>query len=394
MWNGHPFYKWRRDQLLKLIRLLGSRTYGLYLRSKVELCGLLNRLRPNDLVRRELRAVELIQRGGSLDEARQILSLAETQSDHEDTDVLVNLSDEDDTGLLFYSDEEEDTIEPRFHTTLQPRDVTAQPITTYSRGPNISSSESQGRMVCYPRTETGIQLQTDILSIPYPRTAQAEPSCEDLVPSLSTRTCQTCTEEKHVDHFAARTIDSGCKHTSFNNCTTCLSEYIQAQSDVAPLDQIVCPEARCNNSLTYLQMKQHAPVALFERYDTYISLRTIQGSVDYVKCANKSCDTGGIVDESTTSFLVCPECGTRTCFTCKTEDHPNISHHENKANVRRLREQSEERLQLAMRKVEEEEHTVRTVEKVTKPCPNEDCGVKITKDGGCNHMTCMSGALP
>jgi len=34
------------------------------------------------------------------------------------------------------------------------------------------------------------------------------------------------------------------------------------------------------------------------------------------------------------------------------------------------------------------------VERISKPCPNEKCGARIEKKGGCDHMTCMCLASP
>jgi hypothetical protein len=188
--------------------------------------------------------------------------------------------------------------------------------------------------------------------------------------------------------FPVITRGATCEHKDSTICIECLADYIEAQAASSPLNEIKCPEPNCKSILDYNYMKQYAPTHVFARYDTYINTKALENIEDFIECASATCQFGGMLDVSTTTYMVCLDCGTRTCTTCKTVWHPDISHEENMAAIRRAAEEEEQRARDETRKANEEVESNKTVEVQTKACPAKKCGVRIQKNGGCNHMTC------
>lgn len=194
------------------------------------------------------------------------------------------------------------------------------------------------------------------------------------------RTCAACLQEVPVTSYPRICSDGDCNHPSFSLCSECLAHYIVSQSESFALEAMPCPEVDCAAVLSYQTMQENAPATLFARYEKSINARAITSALDYVECSNATCPSGGIVDVQTMTYMVCNECGTSTCLSCKTPWHPGLSHEENQAAVRAA--------QAAQRDSETTKHDRRTTQylrRQTKPCPQ--CGVAISKNKGCDHMT-------
>ena len=195
--------------------------------------------------------------------------------------------------------------------------------------------------------------------------------------SIATWNCPTCFDDFEPNEVPALAVDARCQHASMTICGTCLQEYITAQSTSTRLDSIVCPIEACNATLSYNQMRMYATKEVFLRYDNEIARNALQGSEDYLECANVKCSHRGFVNPEM-SFITC-SCGTRTCVDCCTAWHPDQTHEENMAEIERAKEREREVA---------EQGSAKYLAAKTKACPS--CGSHIIKSTGCDHMRCLA----
>ena len=110
------------------------------------------------------------------------------------------------------------------------------------------------------------------------------------------------------------------------------------------------------------------------RYTEKSFLEAVKKMDGYVKCLAPNCTPGQIHGSGHEQpIMTCAECGFKTCFTHMMPWHTGQTCNQYDEE-RRLRQ--------------EDEASERLLAKTAKRCPNEDCGYFITKDGGCDHMTC------
>ncbi len=94
-------------------------------------------------------------------------------------------------------------------------------------------------------------------------------------------------------------------------------------------------------------------------------------------CRQPNCEFRQLCFPEEDSYMICNECGGRTCISCDTVWHPDVS-----CNTNRERHAAE----LAVRAAEEAQ-AQRYLRKHSQTCPN--CHSRTIKNGGCDHMTCM-----
>ena len=228
--------------------------------------------------------------------------------------------------------------------------------------------------------------------------------------------CEICFDDLGMHHFPKTTKTAACQHEALTTCIDCLAAHIEAEATASSLDEISCPETDCSAFLSYEQMQAYAPRSVFARYNEYSNVKYITENASYLKCANRNCLSGVlIVDVKYAQWFTCHDCKARTCVECHTLWHPDEKCEENQAKVRE-QEEEEARFEEELQRLEEEEERKRqeaakeakalqdrkngeeratdlNMGFITKKCPNEKCGVRITKSTGCDHMTCKSNKV-
>ena len=222
---------------------------------------------------------------------------------------------------------------------------------------------------CQPTTAFGANLNLEIVN-----TRNVAPA--------ETRECRSCLEALPVTEFGAPPHDAECNHGETSFCTNCFEQHIIASIETSPLDRIPCPELDCPATLGYEQMRLFAPLRIFYRYNAYINEAALARMHGYMECSDVNCENAVILEASDLPYMRCHACGQRTCTTCRTPWHDGFSHQENMDNLQR-----EEELRAATRTNQEIE-SLQIVQRTSKACPNQDCGARIRRAGGCNHMTC------
>ncbi len=96
----------------------------------------------------------------------------------------------------------------------------------------------------------------------------------------------------------------------------------------------------------------------------------------YTKCLSSTCKSGQVHGSGNDQpIMTCVACGYKICYTHMMPWHTDLT----------CAQYDEER---RLRWGREEEATNKVLAETAKACPNKGCGYFITKDGGCDHMTC------
>ena len=98
----------------------------------------------------------------------------------------------------------------------------------------------------------------------------------------------------------------------------------------------------------------------------------------FQECRNSVCESGQICNLDKDNYIICRECGTRTCIACDALWHPDESCDERRAalvlDVAKDRRDTEAAKDQAF------------LDTNCKYCPS--CGRRSMKDGGCDHVMC------
>ncbi|CAB4375177.1 hypothetical protein RhiirA5_398985 [Rhizophagus irregularis] len=177
--------------------------------------------------------------------------------------------------------------------------------------------------------------------------------------------CQVCFEFCSKSSFPK--ITSNCNH-KLNICKSCVSKHIASQLD-SKIERINCPFDRCDRKFNNDDIKNISE-ELFERFDILILRQTLSKMPEFRWCKNPKCESGQIhFEEDDAPIMTCQACGQKSCYTHDIPWHEDLSCSNYEVN-----------------KQGNDEETQDLLEKETKPCPK--CGIRITKDEGCDHMTC------
>jgi hypothetical protein len=183
--------------------------------------------------------------------------------------------------------------------------------------------------------------------------------------------CGICYEEVPGDElFALPCGDYFC-----NDCWMSSLQTVSAEG----LQQIVtttCPQHDCSERVTSDDVQMVAP-ELVPRWDDALLQVFVQRCAEHMFCPGPNCTAVANWCSRDAPFptpVCCKLCDTSFCFQCGEQPHSPAPC----AVLGRFNE--------IMSKFEEQDH-----ENKTKECPG--CGIKIQKNGGCNHMTCSQCRL-
>ena len=321
---GHDFNVWTCVQLRRLIKLFDPERTFFKDELKIDLCEDLIGITNSVLTRSEQRAVDSIWKGWTVEQASSLL-----------------------------------------------RHESAMPYATSSTDTNTTGVK-----------RLHSEVEVDVETVP------ADKSTPNLSTENTMLECDTCTNVISVSELLTIPRDASCKHPTITSCKECVKIYIQTQTQSVSLDSIKCPKFGCFATLSHHQMIQYASPDVFDRYSEYIAKKSIEQMAEYYPCASPGCSAGGLCfpeDQASNSFVTCNKCGTRTCMTCDTLWHPNLSHEQ---NLLKIKEAEEEKRPAKEKR--DEAASKAMVSKESTPCPGKGCGARIKKTGGCDHMTCKS----
>ncbi|KAI0097856.1 hypothetical protein GGR51DRAFT_577758 [Nemania sp. FL0031] len=123
------------------------------------------------------------------------------------------------------------------------------------------------------------------------------------------RQCATCLEDRLEKEF--RPPSHRCRgEYGREACKYCFRDWIQSRIGTQGT-RITCP--RCSSDLDYLEVKEFADSATFQRYETMVLNRILEQDPDFVWCAH-GCGSGQLhPDKINRPVMYCHHCRRETC---------------------------------------------------------------------------------
>lgn len=202
------------------------------------------------------------------------------------------------------------------------------------------------------------------------------------------QTCEVCDDGILHDTRLTKAITRTCMHgPEISICRTCVEHYIHVSITTNGWGNITCPVTNCREILTYNDMHNAASAADFQRYDTYLLHQVLDrdSSGTYQRCAHEDCLGGGWCDPMQVSFMSCPSCTRLTCIGCSKIYHTGKTCAEYAEDNRRFMEAE---ASASAERAATEAEDAKYVKAKYRACPKKECGYRIEKGGGCDHMTC------
>jgi hypothetical protein len=190
--------------------------------------------------------------------------------------------------------------------------------------------------------------------------------------------CLSCLVDMPSRSFHDYNPSPDCEHL-INTCKECLSGWVDTQIDqnLAVMDKkdntvfgIKCPE--CSASMQSLNVRAVASRKMYELFVKQQRNHLAETTPGWFWCQNRECSEGATLKDETVTVSTCAKCGTDSCVPCQRPAHPGESCDKYKARLQG--------------RVDEEDKSLVTIRRASKPCPG--CGIRIEKNGGCDHMGC------
>lgn len=188
------------------------------------------------------------------------------------------------------------------------------------------------------------------------------------------RACAVCSDEKQPLEFPAKPPSAVCEHT-VNTCKDCLQQWISSELESKGWDRLNCPE--CSVQLQHDDVFRGASEEDFQRYDTLAARSALAADPDFVWCVGPGCCSGQIhVPDRQNPVFYCASCHFKMCIKHQAKWHDDETCEQYDYRVSGQRDKDEEKASAEL------------LEKATKKCPGKNCGWRIEKSEGCDHMRC------
>ena len=189
--------------------------------------------------------------------------------------------------------------------------------------------------------------------------------------------CMVCSETLTPETLVRSPITSSCDHGDFEGqiCRSCLRKHIESKrTGSQSWSRITCWAPGCKAILGYGVIQHYATKKDFTAYDEFLMRQAVEEEGTYRECAYPGCKSGGWFDRKSMTFFTCGACGRSRCISCNRPHHTGKTCAESRAGQRK--------------KADKEDETIALVAKISKKCPNANCGANIQKVSGCDHITC------
>jgi IBR domain, a half RING-finger domain len=216
----------------------------------------------------------------------------------------------------------------------------------------------------------------------------------DLAAAGERPACQVCADDLDPLLAFQVSVPSQCNHSS-EICLSCWEQHIAAEADSKSWDAITCPHANCRVTLDHSDMQRFAPAEIFRRYDQFQTRQALSRQPGYHLCAHGGCGSGAFVDDAHVAVMTCPDCGEDTCLWCNLARHEGRSCAENRrwlADAPKRADAAEQARRKELERADQESDAY--LNRHSKTCPNGQCGARIEKTHGCDHMRCKFSSLP
>jgi hypothetical protein len=190
------------------------------------------------------------------------------------------------------------------------------------------------------------------------------------------RDCVVCSDSKIPLDFPVKAPTSSCEHPP-QTCTDCLQKWIASELETKGCRGMTCTQ--CPQLMQYEDIQRAASEATFTAYEKILTRDTLSKLPEFAWCLAAKCSSGQL-HASTEG----PNSAMMECHTCKFVQclrHRRAWHHGETCQQYDYRSSG----RMAH---DAERATTAILDAISKECPGENCGCRIQKWDGCDHMTC------
>eukprot|EP01084_Bolivina_argentea_P110211 196850_1 len=179
--------------------------------------------------------------------------------------------------------------------------------------------------------------------------------------------CLICFDQKPVSYYA----NTDCGHNNY--CTECLTEYYTVKTKDGDVLKVKCIDPNCDREikedeiLSYLTDEETK-----SKFRKFKQQKLLMLNENARFCPAADCE-GYMIGSRLKPKLKCPECQTTICFNCSKLWHGYFTKCSSAKN--------------AQEDINDAKYYQWELNKDIKKCPK--CKMRIEKNAGCNHMTCV-----
>lgn len=192
--------------------------------------------------------------------------------------------------------------------------------------------------------------------------------------------CTVCYNTLSASTLPLHRVTAGCKH-DMTVCKSCVRGSIIADVTDANWAHPSCPE--CGVLLSHAEIMAFVERTVLAKHDEHVFLASIAQVPEFRWCLRAGCDSGQIHEGGEESPIVtCRKCGEKMCYVHGVRWHEGQTCAAFQAEKERKEREEAAVAAAGMRA------TLEHLRTKTKACPGRSCGVRIEKNGGCDHMIC------
>jgi E3 ubiquitin-protein ligase RNF14 len=246
----------------------------------------------------------------------------------------------------------------------EPTTISGQPSKSLKGSTSASASKTRGRRV--PANELQRAKKR-------PRTTKPVPFSTASAPE-ATFSCVVCGD--HVPSASLpSSITAACSHPP-QTCRPCIASWISSRLQTSGHGSLTCPQ--CKERLDDNRVREFAAPETYQQYEDLVLRSSLSDNPEFFWCIGPGCPSGQLHVGSNPIFR-CAQCDLRSCIKHKVTWHNGLT----------CAEYDDARI-VSHRREKEEAASKKKVKETSRRCPGENCGWRIEKNDGCDHMTCRN----